>query len=83
MLHALGYYQPDEAELSNDDPERNDYSEETVRAVDQFREAQGWRTTVPGYVDAAMVERLWSKLEAAGKALDLRVRLLEIQRIRR
>ena len=83
MLHALGYFRPEQAELSTDDDDRNEYTQEAVDAVDRFREDQGWRTSVAGYVDAETVERLWSELEETGKARDLRVRLLEIQRIRR
>ena len=83
MLHALGYFRDGKAELSNDDPERNRYTQEAVDAVNSFRQDQEWRTTVPGFVDARTVARLWSKLEDAGKADDLRKRLLVIQRIRR
>lgn len=83
MLHALGYFRPDQAELSAEDRDRNEYTQEAVDAVDRFREEQGWRTSVAGLVDAETVERLWSELEESGKAHDLRVRLLEIQRIRR
>ena len=54
-----------------------------VDAVDRFRSDQGWRTTVPGFVDGETVATLWAKLEEAGKADAMRERLLEIQRIRR
>ena len=83
MLHALGHFRSDTSEYPGEDPDLNLYTSEAVAAVDSFREAQGWRTTVPGYVDAATVERLWSRLEAAGMADALRERLLEIQSIRR
>jgi len=83
MLHALGYFRPDAEEYPGEDRDRNLYTAEAVDAVDSFREDQGWRTSVPGYVDAATVERLWSLLEEAGVADQLRERLLEIQRIRR
>lgn len=83
MLHALGYFRSDASEYPGEDPDRSLYTSEAVAAVDSFREAQGWRTTVPGYVNAATVGRLWSQLEAAGMADTLRERLLEIQRIRR
>lgn len=81
MLHALGYFEPERAEISGDD--RNAYTQAAVDAVDAFRQAQGWRTTVPGYVDAATIEGLWRELEAAGKADELRRRLLDLQRVRR
>ena len=83
MLHALGYFRPDEAELSTDDPERNRYTQEAVEAVDRFKEDQGWHTTVPGFVDAKTIAALWSELEEAGEADGVRRRLLEVQRIRR
>ncbi len=83
MLHALGFFRPDEEELATDDRERNRYTQEAVDAVDRFRSEQGWRTSVPGFVDAQTVATLWSQLEEAGKADDMRQRLLEIQRIRR
>lgn len=83
MLHALGYFRPDQEELAADEEDLDLYTREAVEAVDRFRRDQGWRTTVPGFVDAATVERLWSELEAAGEADALRERLLEIQRIRR
>ena len=83
MLHALGFFRPDEEELATDDRERNRYTQEAVDAVDKFRSEQGWRTTVPGFVDAETVATLWSKLAEAGKADAMRERLLEIQRIRR
>ena len=83
MLHALGYFRPDVAEYPGDDRDRNLYTSEAVDAVDRFREDQGWRTSVAGYVDAETVERLWSLLEGQGLADALRQRLLEIQRIRR
>ena len=83
MLHALGFFRPDEEELATDGRERNRYTQEAVDAVDRFRSEQGWRTSVPGFVDAQTVATLWSQLEEAGKADDMRQRLLEIQRIRR
>ena len=83
MLHALGYFRPDVGRLPDDDPDRNLYTQEAVDSVDQFRQAQGWRTTVPGYVDATTVKRLWSELEQSGNATEVRARLLEIQRVRR
>lgn len=84
MLHALGYFRPTVTELPDDLPDRNLYTDETVDAVDRFRRDQpGWGTTVPGLVDAATVERLWKKLEEAGKANAVRQRLLDVLRVRR
>ena len=83
MLHELGYFRPDAGDVSPEGDGWNVYTEEAVDAVDRFRSDQGWRTTVPGYVDAATVERLWSELEREGTAEAVRRRLLEVQRIRR
>jgi uncharacterized Ntn-hydrolase superfamily protein len=82
MLHALGFFRPKDAEVDIKAPQANVYTQETVDAVDRFRAAQGWQTTVPGFVDARTIARLWSRLEEAGKADAIRRRLLEIQRVR-
>jgi hypothetical protein len=37
---------------------------------------------VPGYVDGKTIERLWGRLQEAGKADAIRRRLLELQRVR-
>ena len=86
MLHALGYYRPDAAEL-----ERGDdaflYTREAVEAVDAFREEQGLSTSAigspPGLVDGQTVERLWMALEGAGVADELRRRIRELTAVRR
>src|SRR5690606_26078766 len=83
MLHALGYLRPEETDFPTDEPTSDLYTQEAVDAVDMFRASQGWSTSVPGFVDAETVERLWAELEGAGVADALRVKLLEIQRIRR
>lgn len=81
MLQALGYFRPDEAD--SDWPDRNVYTQEAVDAVDRFRRDQGWMTTVPGYVNDATVARLWTRLEEAGRADEVRRRLLDVLRVRR
>lgn len=81
MLQALGYFRPDEADSTWVDPGL--YTQEAVDAVDRFRRDQGWRTTVPGFVDAETIEALWGRLEEQGRAEELRVRLLEVLRVRR
>ncbi|MDE0074444.1 MAG: DUF1028 domain-containing protein [Gammaproteobacteria bacterium] len=83
MLHELGYYRPEADDVSPQDDDWNVYTQDAVDAVDRYRAEQGWRTTVPGYVDAATIEQLWSDLEEAGTAEEVRQRLLEVQRIRR
>ena len=83
MLHELGRFRPDADDVSPEDDDWNVYTQEAVDAVDAYRAAQGWLTTVPGFVDAATIAQLWRDLEAAGRAEDVRRHLLEVQRIRR
>ena len=82
MLHALGYYRPTEKEIPTTGAGALLYTEETVAALDAFRTAQEWGTTVPGFVDARVIERLWARLEEQGKDDEIRRILLTIQRIR-
>jgi peptidoglycan hydrolase-like protein with peptidoglycan-binding domain len=82
MLHALGFFRANEPQFDIRAPQAGVYTAETIEAVDRFKTAQGWQTTVPGFVDARVVERLWKRLEEAGRADAVRRRLLEIQRIR-
>lgn len=82
MLNALGFFRPG-AEFSVEDEDAGVYTQEAVDAVDRFRSAQGWQTTVPGYVDARTVARLWSRLEEAGRAEEVRLRLVEVLRVGR
>jgi hypothetical protein len=82
MLHALGVYRPGEKEIDSRAPQANIYTQDVVEAVDKFRSSQGWQTTVPGYVDARVIERLWTRLEAAGVADAVRRRFLDLQRVR-
>ena len=77
MLQALGYFRPGAPELTMGDPGANVYTEEAVQALDRFRAAQEWGTTVPGYVDARVIDRLWSRLEEAGKADEIRKKMME------
>jgi uncharacterized Ntn-hydrolase superfamily protein len=82
MLHALGYYRPHEKEIATTGAGANVYTEEAAAALDAFRKAQEWGTTVPGYVDARVIERLWARLKEKGLDGDLRRRLLALQRLR-
>jgi uncharacterized Ntn-hydrolase superfamily protein len=84
MLHELGWLKDD----PNADGEaqrrlRAVYTQEAVEAVDRFKVAQGWKTSVPGYVDGEVIDRLWSELEKAGKAESLRRRFHDMERITR
>lgn len=83
MLHALGYFRPDAAELPLEEDGIEVYGQEAVDAVTRFRADQGWRTTVPGFVDGRTIERLWSRLEEEGRAEEVREVVLRLTRIRR
>ena len=82
MLHALGHYRAGEKQIDARSPQANVYTQDAIEAVDKFRSSQGWQTTVPGYVDARTIERLWTRLEEAGRAADVRRQLLDLQRVR-
>jgi hypothetical protein len=43
----------------------------------------GWKTSVPGFVDGEVIDRLWAELEKAGKAAALRQRFHDMERITR
>ena len=83
MLHALDFFGPNAPGFDIAAEDANIYTEEAVEAVDRFRTAQGWQTSVPGYMSTREIERLWTRLAEAGSADDVRRRLLELQRIRR
>jgi uncharacterized Ntn-hydrolase superfamily protein len=82
MLHALGLYRATDKEVDARSAQANVYTQDAVDAVDKFRAAQGWQTTVPGFVDARTIDRLWSRLQEAGRADAVRRRLLDLQRVR-
>jgi uncharacterized Ntn-hydrolase superfamily protein len=82
MLHALGFYRTDEKEIDVRAPQANVYTQDIVEAVDKFRASQGWQTTVPGYVDARTIERLWQRLDELDRAAEIKRRLLDLQRVR-
>ena len=82
MLHALGFYRAGDKEIDARAPQANIYTQDAVEAVDKFRAAQGWQTTVPGYVDARTIAQLWKRLGETGQADAIRRRLLDLQRVR-
>lgn len=82
MLHALGYFGSKENEFDPRAAQVNVYTQEAVDAVDKFRAAQGWQTTVPGFVDARTIAQLWRRLEEAGRADEIRKRMLDLLRVR-
>jgi uncharacterized Ntn-hydrolase superfamily protein len=77
MLHALGYYRPNDKDIPMTGPGANLYTEEAAKALDAFRVAQEWGTAVPGYVDARVIDRLWSRLEEKGLDDEIRRKMLE------
>jgi uncharacterized Ntn-hydrolase superfamily protein len=86
MLHALGRFRPEHRELARDSTALV-YTQETVNAVDSFRQAEGLTTAVlgspPGLVDEQTLARMWAALEKAGKAEEVRRRLRELTAVRR
>lgn len=82
MLHALGYYRQTEKTIALTGAGAAVYTEEAVTALDAFRSAQEWGTTVPGFVDARVIERLWSRLKEKGLDDQIRKTLLDIQTLR-
>lgn len=82
MLHALGMYRSGDKEIDTRAATANIYTQDVVDAVDKFRAAQGWQTTVPGFVDARTIERLWQRLREAGRADEVRKKVMELQRVR-
>ena len=81
ILHALGYYRGDVATLEQDGDSRL-YDAQIVAAVDAFRADQGI-ANASGLVDADTVERMWSELQAVGKAEELRRVIRELTAVRR
>lgn len=82
MLHALGYFGSKDEDFDARAPQANVYTQEAVGAVDKFRAAQGWQTTVPGFVDARTIAQLWRRLEETGRADAIRKRMLDLLRVR-
>jgi len=83
MLHALGFFRPELEVLDLSEPYANAYGADAMEAVDRFRSAQNWGTSVPGFVDARTIQQIWNRLEEAGRAEEVRARLLEIARVTR
>jgi uncharacterized Ntn-hydrolase superfamily protein len=87
IMHALGYYRGDQSELDRSE-DSGAYDDEIAAAVDGFREAHGLSFsgsggTPPGFVDRRAVELMWSDLEAAGRAEEVRRQIRELTRVRR
>lgn len=87
IMHALGYYREDVDTLEQEDGWRI-YGDEIAAAVDAFRADQGLSHpesggSPPGLVDQAAVELMWSELEAAGRAEEIRQLIRELTWVRR
>lgn len=87
IMHALGYYRSDEAELERTRGSAH-YDDEIATAVDSFRVVQGLSHsgsggTPPGFVDAHAIELMWRELREAGRAEEVRARIRELTRVRR
>ncbi len=84
MLETLGYV-ASEAKMTEE--EAAVYTEELAAAVDAFRRAEGLSTYEAGFpaglVDRQTVDRLWSRLEASGKAAAVRERIRELTAVNR
>jgi uncharacterized Ntn-hydrolase superfamily protein len=82
MLHALGYFRPDQPVL-RPDVTTPFYDAEVVAAVNAFREHQRMTVlaygTPPGLVDDETVDRLWAALEQRGLDDDIRRLISELR----
>jgi hypothetical protein len=87
MLQALGLFAANEPPLDSRAPGANNYTADVVKAVDDFRAAEKLGTvrdgSPSGLVDPETVARLWAALEKAGKAKEVRERILDITQVRR
>jgi hypothetical protein len=86
-MHVLDYYRSDAETLEQEGNWRL-YDAEIISAVDEFRSDQGLSipssgSSPPGLVDADTVERMWSELESAGEAAELRRVIRELTAVRR
>jgi len=85
ILHALGFFRPEEATLARG-PDSERFTSEVAEAVDRFREARGLSTpsngSPSGLVDQTTVFHLWEALEEGGKAVETRKLLRDATAIR-
>jgi uncharacterized Ntn-hydrolase superfamily protein len=83
ILHALGYFRPQEAELRME-LSAPFFTQEVVNAVNAFREARKLSGPAsgspPGLVDAETIERMWEALEQRGRAAEVRRRIRDLNR---
>lgn len=87
MLHALGHFGAGAPAPARDAADALVYTPEAVAAVERFRASERLSDpavgTPAGLVDAETVARLWAALERAGKAREVRERLLDVTAVRR
>jgi uncharacterized Ntn-hydrolase superfamily protein len=83
ILHALGYFRPQEADLRME-LSAPFLTQEVVNAVNAFREAHKLSGPAsgspPGLVDAETIELMWEALEQQGKAAEVRRRIRDLNR---
>ena len=87
IMHALGFYGSGTESLERREGWQS-YDDEIVAAVDAFRTEHGWSTATSGgspsgLVDAQTVDAMWSALEDAGKAVEIRAIIRELTVVRR
>lgn len=87
IMHALGYFRPEEESLARGRASAS-FDDEIAAAVDAFRADQGISHsgsggTPPGFVDAEAISLMWSELEDAGKAAEMRRLIRDLTQIRR
>ena len=85
--HALGYYRSEVDTLERADGSSN-YDAEIASAVDAFRADRGLSHagsggSPPGLVDQQAVDLMWSELEAAGEATEMRRIIRGLTAVRR
>lgn len=87
MLQALGLYKSGEPVIGTQTLGANVFGGDVIAAVDAFRAAEKLGGpgvgSPPGLVDSETVSHLWAALEKAGKAAEVRQRLLDITQVRR
>ena len=84
IMHALGFFRSDAETLERDDAWQL-YDNEIVAAVNAFRSDHGLYAgaSPAGLVDEGTVLLMWSELEAAGKATEVRDIIRELTAVRR
>lgn len=87
IMHALGHYRSGSATLERG-PGAGIFDDEIAVAVDAFRAGHGLSNSQsggspPGLVDRQAVDLMWSDLEAAGRATEVRRMIRDLTVIRR